>query len=184
MCGLFSYSEASLLCCGAWKSARGHAPFAFCFSERLLAAVKFANFGRLLCSIRYLSSTGVRVRPRSSGKREGEREGPRSSASARLRAETQGAAIPRGHIRPPAARSGVTIDDLHHIVRSLIAPLPPRFVAWDPGYPPRHVCVAERRLFLTYLLSIESTHHAAHTHHAHTHESPHNTFTVRVSSFK
>ena len=100
------------------------------------------------------------------------------------RAETQGAAIPRGHIRPPAARSGVTIDDLHHIVRSLIAPLPPRFVAWDPGYPPRHVCVAERRLFLTYLLSIESTHHAAHTHHAHTHESPHNTFTVCVSSFK
>ena len=47
----------------------------------------------------------------------------------------------------------VLIDDFHHI-RHLTAPHRHalRFDLCMPGCTPRHVCVAERRLLLTYLL--------------------------------
>ena len=51
--------------------------------------------------------------------------------------------------RPGFAWLGQLIDDFHHIGPD--RPLPPRSECL--GFPPRHVCAAERCLLLTYLLT-------------------------------
>ena len=92
---------------------------------------------RALDRLRAIAPTGVRRR--HSGK---ERKGRAAVARPFERQSSD---------RPGFAWLGQLIDDFHHIGPD--RPLPPAPRSECLGFPPRHVCAAERCLLLTYLLT-------------------------------